>query len=45
MKGERAALEIEELPHDKRRKSMDIELKEISWQENVSRIVIIRRIS
>ncbi|MFZ9249728.1 MAG: 16S rRNA (guanine(527)-N(7))-methyltransferase RsmG [Candidatus Nanopelagicaceae bacterium] len=45
MKGERAALEIEELPHDKRRKSMDIELKEISWQENLSRIVIIRRIS
>ena len=45
MKGERATLEIEALAEEKGRKSMDIELKEIPWQESVSRIVIIRRIS
>lgn len=45
MKGERAALEIDELPQNKRRKSMAVELKEIPWQESISRIVIIRRIS
>lgn len=45
MKGERAAIEIDELPQNKRRKSMDLELKEIPWQGSISRIVIIRRIS